>query len=709
MSGELAVGARIGAYRIDAVAGRGGMGIVYRATQLTLDRPVALKVIAPALADDPAFRARFVREARLLAALEHPHVIPVHEADERDGQLYLAMRWVEGTDLSAALRRLGPLPPTTALAVVEQLASALDAAHASGLVHRDVKPANVLLEPRDGRDHAWLSDFGAGRWLDSRDGRTATGHGLGTLDFAAPEQLEGGGGPAVDVYALAGVLFTVLSGRKPFVRDNDLAVLWAHQHAPPPDLRELRPELPAALAQAVIAGMAKDPAARPASATALVAAARAALREAGMGTGDGEAAGTGPTITATGIGTLRPPAVPVEDVLGLAVTTGSPPGPGDTWAREAGAGGGAGAAVGAGAAGGGGPDGGSGGTGRTLVRRATQLPALATATRRRALLAVAATALAGGGALGASSGDQPTAPKRPPAATLPAPRIERIALGERAFPNGVAARSGQAYVIDGRNRRLLLIDDATRQVSQRLKLPSAPITVLHDDYRDRLWIATADRRLLAYDTGTGKRVLTLRVGFPAQYLAVRPDAVTAMSAQQRGGASLATFSATSGRRLATARGPVRPNDLVEVATGVLALGSIPPTVVRFDDRLRRRGDAPVKDAGLVVPEMAVDGRGRAWITSFAEGTVVRVDGLSGKPAGRPVRVGRDPSGVAIDGDGIVWVVNQRDRTLTRIDAKSGRVLGRPVPVGGPTKGLIVAEGDVVWLLSARELLRIEQP
>jgi serine/threonine protein kinase len=212
MSGPLEPGSRIGGYRIDGVAGRGGMGIVYRATQLTLDRQVALKVIAPALADDEVFRGRFVREARLLAALEHPNVIPVHEADERDGQLYLAMRWVEGTDLSAALKRLGPLPASTAIAVVEQVAAALDAAHAAGLVHRDVKPANVLLEPRGGRDHAWLSDFGAGRWLDSRDGRTASGQGLGTLDFAAPEQLEGGGGPAVDVYALAGVLFTVLTG-----------------------------------------------------------------------------------------------------------------------------------------------------------------------------------------------------------------------------------------------------------------------------------------------------------------------------------------------------------------------------------------------------------------------------------------------------------------------------------------------------------------
>src|SRR3954454_1804656 len=183
------LGARIAGYTIEAVAGRGGMGEVYRARDLELDRLVAVKVIAPDLSSDPGFRARFVREARVTAQLDHPNVIPVYDAGDDDGRLYIAMRWVDGTDLARLIREQGALAPKLATELVAQAASALDAAHARALVHRDVKPANLLL-PAAARSHVYLTDFG----LAKRDGSSAlttTGHWLGTPDFAAPEGIEG--------------------------------------------------------------------------------------------------------------------------------------------------------------------------------------------------------------------------------------------------------------------------------------------------------------------------------------------------------------------------------------------------------------------------------------------------------------------------------------------------------------------------------------
>src|SRR4051794_236214 len=193
-------GMAIGDYRLEELIGRGGMGVVYRATQLSLGRTVAIKLIAEAAADDPAFRARFKREARLAAGIDHPNVIPVYQADESAGRLYIAMRYVEGTDLGALIAERGPLPVEEAAAIVDQVAAALDAAHARGLVHRDVKPGNVLV---DHAAHVYLTDFGVTKQVASRTGLTLEGGLVGTLDYAAPEQLSGAPVDArTDVYAL---------------------------------------------------------------------------------------------------------------------------------------------------------------------------------------------------------------------------------------------------------------------------------------------------------------------------------------------------------------------------------------------------------------------------------------------------------------------------------------------------------------------------
>jgi serine/threonine protein kinase len=262
---DLTVGTEVAGCRIGSVAGRGGMGVVYRATQLALERVVALKVIAPELARDEAFRARFQRESLIAASIEHPNAIPVYEAGERDGILYLVMRWVEGTDLRALLHSEGPLEPARAAALLLPIASALHAAHRRGLVHRDVKPANVLVaRDEDGAEHPYLTDFGIARRVDATMAGditlTATGMMIGTLDFMAPELVRGERGDArSDVYSFGCMLFEALAGRVPYPRDLEIAKLHAHLDEPPPSLAAVRPGLPPALDEVVRRAMAKQP------------------------------------------------------------------------------------------------------------------------------------------------------------------------------------------------------------------------------------------------------------------------------------------------------------------------------------------------------------------------------------------------------------------------------------------------------------------
>ena len=270
----LAPGDVFGGFRIEAVAGRGGMGVVYRAVQLDLGRPVALKLIAADRAADPAFRERFQRETRMAAAIDHPNVVPVHGAGEEDGQLYLVMRYVPGTDLHRLVKQEGPLAPLRAAAIVAQVASALDAAHAAGLVHRDVKPANVRLAG----EHAYLSDFGLTRFLSSEEQLTETGQWLGTTDFSSPEQLSGERVDArADVYSLGCVLHAALLGGPPYPRGTVPAALLAHLQDPPP--RPSESGAPAGFDRVMARALAKAPRDRYPSAGDLGRAALAAARD----------------------------------------------------------------------------------------------------------------------------------------------------------------------------------------------------------------------------------------------------------------------------------------------------------------------------------------------------------------------------------------------------------------------------------------------
>ena len=274
----LGVGSTIGSYRIVAVLGRGGMGVVYRAEDVRLGRHVALKLLSSSLADDPRYRERFLRESRLAASIEHAAILPIYDAGEKDGLLYIAMRFVDGADLAELLRREGPLDPQRAVALVGQLASALDVAHAHGLIHRDIKPSNALIGTDDEGEHAYLVDFGITQESASQERLTATGQIVGTLDYLAPERLRGEevDGRA-DIYALGCVLFQCLTGQVPFKRDSEAAAIYAHLEEQPPRPSMLRPGLPDALDKVVARALAKDRADRYTTGADLRVAARAAL------------------------------------------------------------------------------------------------------------------------------------------------------------------------------------------------------------------------------------------------------------------------------------------------------------------------------------------------------------------------------------------------------------------------------------------------
>jgi streptogramin lyase len=254
--GDFSIGEEIAGYRIEEQIARGGMGIVYRATHLGLDRPVALKVIARELADRRGFRERFLRESRLAARLEHPSVVPIYDSREVDGELLVIMRLIEGGDLRGLIDREGPLPPRRAINLLAQVADALDAAHAAGIVHRDVKPHNILVEG----DRAYLSDFGLAKAVDE-SGAASSASVVGTAQYMSPEQWRGDSiGPAADVYSLGCVLYEAITGIAPFQREE----------------AETPPEMPQGVEESIRRAVAKDPGARYRTAGALIAAARAA-------------------------------------------------------------------------------------------------------------------------------------------------------------------------------------------------------------------------------------------------------------------------------------------------------------------------------------------------------------------------------------------------------------------------------------------------
>jgi serine/threonine protein kinase len=275
---ELGNGDEFAGYRIERRLGRGGMGILYLALEPGLERRVALKLIAPEAAADEVFARRFAEESRIAAAIEHPNVVPIYAAGEEGGVPYIAMRYVAGSDLGRRIAAEGRLAPAEAVALIAQVGNGLDAIHAAGLIHRDVKPANVLLAGAEGEPHAYITDFGVARNVSTESGLTQTGRFVGTLDYVAPEQISGEPIDArVDVYALGCLLFKLLTGQVPFPREGEAARLYAHLNDPPPAPSLYAPDLGMALDDVVARAMSKHPGDRYPSAGDLGRAAQAAL------------------------------------------------------------------------------------------------------------------------------------------------------------------------------------------------------------------------------------------------------------------------------------------------------------------------------------------------------------------------------------------------------------------------------------------------
>ena len=261
----LAPGSTFAGYEVESVVGAGGIGILYRARQVRLDRPVALKLVEADAARDPVIRERLRREARMVAALDHPNVVPLYAAGEEDGSVYIVTRWVEGTELGTLIQRDGPLEPARAARTAAQIAAALEVAHEQGLVHRDIKPSNVILTSED---HVYLTDFGLAKRAGTAAGLTGVEQMLGTVDYVAPEQIEGSEPAALgDVYSLGCVLFEMLTGEPPFAgQGGGMAKMWAQVNAEVPSVRERRPDVSPALEDLTRRAMAKAPDARPTAA-----------------------------------------------------------------------------------------------------------------------------------------------------------------------------------------------------------------------------------------------------------------------------------------------------------------------------------------------------------------------------------------------------------------------------------------------------------
>jgi serine/threonine protein kinase len=333
---ELADGDEFAGYRIERRLGRGGMGVLYLALEPGLERRVALKLIAPEAAADEVFAKRFAEESRIAASIEHPNVVPIYAAGEEEGVPFIAMRYVSGSDLGRRLAREGRLKPADAVALIAQVGNGLDAIHAAGLVHRDVKPANVLLSGGEGTEHAYITDFGVARNVATNSGLTQTGRFVGTLDYVAPEQISGGDVDArVDVYALGCLLFKLLTGEVPFPRDGEAARLYAHLNDPPPAPSLYVPELSMALDDVVVRALSKQPGDRYPSAGDLGRAAEAALSGERVAVPERTVAtGAAATRTAETVQPEPPPKVSSEgdtgsvwSTMGDSPTRRLPPGP----------------------------------------------------------------------------------------------------------------------------------------------------------------------------------------------------------------------------------------------------------------------------------------------------------------------------------------------------------------------------------------------
>jgi hypothetical protein len=627
---ELAVHSVFRGYRIEAVAGRGGMGVVYRARDLALDRIVALKMIAPWLVEDEGARRRFLRESRLAAAIEHPHVLPIYAAGEHDGVAYLVMRFVSGEDLRTIVRASGPLDPVRAARTVARVAGALDAIHRAGLVHRDVKPANILFADSG---HVYLSDFGLTRSTSTTSGPTRSGQWVGTAHYVAPEQIRGEAVDGrADVYALGGVLYFALTGEPPFTRDREEATLWAHLTEPPPRASALRPELPSAFDDVITRAMAKDPDDRYSSAGAF---GRAVLAAVGLAAESEDA--TVAVRTSTGRRTRRPVrwiVVAAVAALGIAAALGAVVLGRDDDEEDATS-----TAV----------------RGAATPREPRTIPVggrpVAIAARRHdvwALVGRTAPGLVEAGTTRLVAISPSGNVRRGPA--LQADGEDLVAAGDSLY----AVFDGPSRVLrlDGRTLRPVATSERFTGLTRRLSVGAGAVWVTErsrnpEEEPDHVLKLDSETLAMIARTPMPNGARDVRVGGGAVWVANRDTATVARldpeTAQPVGGA-------TAGQE---------PQELAYGARSVWSANG-DGTVTRVDARTR----APIVLA-VGARLSAIEYRNReVWVASLASNTVTRVDAARMR-ADEPVSTCLNPASVAITPDD-VWVACVGDRTIARI-------------------------------------------
>ena len=682
---QRSAGSTFAGYRLDAMAGRGGMGIVYKATELALGRTVALKLIAPDLAHEPSYRERFERELRAVASLDHPNVIPVYHAGEEDGQLYVAMRWVEGTDLHALIAREGRLELARGAWIVSEVSAALDFAHANGLYHRDIKPANVLIGS-GGQERVFLSDFGLAKRSTSAGGLTAAGQWVGTPDYVSPEQIRGVSLDARgDVYSLGCVLFHAVTGEPPFPIEGDAGKLWAHMTDPPPSARERIPSLPEALDEVLKHAMAKDRDERYASAGELGRAALEAIQSQAVDQGGATELAGEPDWAAAGRTELGSSA-PAGDAGGTELGSSAPGGRTELGSQPPGTG-----AVAE-------PGGGSPSPRSAPAPVAGHLQAPQAARRPRAVwlaaaaafvlvvVGVAAALLLGGGEESADQRGSPTTP---------------IPVGDN--PTDIDVGEGAVWVANYGSGTVTRIDPATNRPAGRpIPVGDVPQGVAVGE--GGVWISNAFGRLTRVEPRSDE------VGDDPIALGTDPYAVAA------GAGSV--WVANGLERSVTRVDP----EFNRIEDQSIRVGSTPASldvgegsvwVANRDGASVTRIDVEsgeVTDASIEVgrtPSGVAVGAGFVWVANSEDDSVTRIDAKSGKVRGEAIRVGRAPSDVAVAGRS-VWVTNAEDDSVTRIDAESGEVIGRAIPAGpGPTA---VAAGEgAVWVTNsaANRVTRID--
>ena len=655
--GDLSPGSVFAGHRIEAVAGRGGMGVVYRAVQLSLDRTVALKVIAPALMQDAAIRRRFMRESKVAASIDHPNVIPIYYTGEEGGVAFIAMRYVPGDDLRTLVRRSGALPPERAAWIVGQVAAALDAAHAAGLVHRDVKPANVLLD-RD--DHVYLTDFGLTKGEIS-EGATRPGHWVGTLDFVAPEQIRGERIDArADVYGLGCLLYYALSSQPPFARGSDEAKLWAHLSEPPP--RPSENGAPQVFDDVIERALAKLPDSRYPSAGDL---GRAALAAAA-----GRVVSERERVVAVGA------AAPIEVETRTAmrretIPLGPPPGqqPNKTAGRR---------------------------------RRSG-------AFARAGLLAAALLGVGIAGGYAMQRDDEPQGSDLTPTATPiknGRAEVHSVRVGGRL--NGIAYAGGHVWTGEFRRPMLTAVDpDELQQVKGLWAKTGVGLAGLSVRGRSIWAILARDDRLVEIDARTG-RTLAGPFSLPDEaaanaVVATKDDVWVAITTPGISGDAVLRIDPKTG----AVRERLKVIDSVrriQVARGALwLLASQPSTLVRIglEKRKRQRYRLESVSAG----DLAI-GAGYVWVTLTDANLLERVDPTNGDTA--IVSVGGSPAGVAVRDDA-VWVANRSSSTVSRVDLKTLRVTHEvEVPIN-PYE--VTLDGEDVWVatLTGGTVTRVRLP